>query len=229
MSLETRVETLEHELKILKNEIESTLLEIQNQVLVHYYPSLRAAESAPPKDLLPFVEVSVAAKGDEAPAKESADERSLRNATYPLPKTKEISLQELQGKSPKMPTLSTEQPTRRKREPASATVLDQAHLPHLARWVSDSVEKIGKELTQNMVESSASAEYTTPEIIELLLQFITLSKEENPPEQVDTKELMDALLKLNKVLDYVAKGTETAMPIKEENGQSDHDHLHDHR
>ena len=45
MSLETRVETLEHELKILKNEIETTLLEIQNQVLIHYYPVLRAEDT----------------------------------------------------------------------------------------------------------------------------------------------------------------------------------------
>lgn len=45
MKLETRVEQLEHEVKILKNEIQHTLLEIQEQILIHYYPALRAAES----------------------------------------------------------------------------------------------------------------------------------------------------------------------------------------
>lgn len=48
MKLETRVEALEHELKILKNEIQVTLLEIQEQILNHYYPELRAEDSAPP-------------------------------------------------------------------------------------------------------------------------------------------------------------------------------------
>lgn len=47
MKLESRVEALEQELKILKNEIQSTLLEIREQVLNHYYPELRAEE--PPR------------------------------------------------------------------------------------------------------------------------------------------------------------------------------------
>ncbi|MCA9901947.1 MAG: hypothetical protein KC433_27400 [Anaerolineales bacterium] len=40
MSLEDRVKELEEELKVLKNEIRATLLDIEEQVLVHYYPSL---------------------------------------------------------------------------------------------------------------------------------------------------------------------------------------------
>ena len=44
MKIETRVEALELELKILKAEIQSTLLEIREQVLNHYYPELRAEE-----------------------------------------------------------------------------------------------------------------------------------------------------------------------------------------
>jgi hypothetical protein len=45
MKIESRVEALEQELKILKNEIQSTLLEIREQVLNHYYPELRADET----------------------------------------------------------------------------------------------------------------------------------------------------------------------------------------
>lgn len=44
MKEESRIEALEHELKILKNEIQSTLLEIREQILNHYYPELRAEE-----------------------------------------------------------------------------------------------------------------------------------------------------------------------------------------
>lgn len=44
MKEESRIEALEHELKILKNEIQATLLEIREQVLNHYYPELRAEE-----------------------------------------------------------------------------------------------------------------------------------------------------------------------------------------
>src|SRR5687768_11118920 len=48
MKIENRVEALEHELKILKNEIQNTLLEIREQVLNHYYPELRAEETPQP-------------------------------------------------------------------------------------------------------------------------------------------------------------------------------------
>ena len=44
MDLETRLEKLEHEFKILKNEIQVTLLELQEQVLNRQYPALRATE-----------------------------------------------------------------------------------------------------------------------------------------------------------------------------------------
>jgi hypothetical protein len=44
MKVETRLEQLEHEFKVLKSEIQATLLEIQEQILNHYYPALRADE-----------------------------------------------------------------------------------------------------------------------------------------------------------------------------------------
>jgi hypothetical protein len=44
MKEESRIDALEHELKILKNEIHATLLEIREQILNHYYPELRAEE-----------------------------------------------------------------------------------------------------------------------------------------------------------------------------------------
>ena len=51
MKEESRIEALEHEVKILKNEIQATLLEIREQILNHYYPELRAEEP-----LRPFVD-----------------------------------------------------------------------------------------------------------------------------------------------------------------------------
>ena len=54
--LEGRVKTLEYEMKILKNEIQRTLLDIQEQVLIHYYPSLRMEDEggSPPGVLQEF-------------------------------------------------------------------------------------------------------------------------------------------------------------------------------
>jgi hypothetical protein len=49
--LEQRIKQLEYEFKILKNEIQRTLLDIQEQILVHYYPALRAEEEAPAQEV----------------------------------------------------------------------------------------------------------------------------------------------------------------------------------
>ncbi len=61
MKIETRLEKLEHEFKVLKNEIQATLLEIQEQVLNRYYPALRAEEDemevAPPRAETPKANV----------------------------------------------------------------------------------------------------------------------------------------------------------------------------
>lgn len=50
MELDERMKAFEHELKSLKNEIQRTLLDIQEQVLMHYYPTLRVEDTTPPVD-----------------------------------------------------------------------------------------------------------------------------------------------------------------------------------
>jgi phosphomevalonate kinase len=56
MTLENRVKALEYEVKILKNEIQQVLLDIQEQLLMHYYPSLRADESSPSESIRRSIE-----------------------------------------------------------------------------------------------------------------------------------------------------------------------------
>jgi hypothetical protein len=205
MSLEKRIETLEHEMKILKNEIESTLLEIQNQILIHYYPSLRAEESTSPKEISLSAETPLADNRDEAQRKEIVGRRSVNNDAYTGPRTREVSLDEITEKPKQASMLRIEQaaPAKAAPVPWPETMISQAALTHIAQWVNDAVEKIGKVAAQNMIESHAGTEHCTPEVKDVLLQFISLSEEENPTKQVTTKGLMDVLLKLNKMLDQV--------------------------
>jgi hypothetical protein len=56
MELEQRVKTLEYEMKLLKNEVQRTLLDIQEQVLVHYYPALRTEEEKPSEGTILAIE-----------------------------------------------------------------------------------------------------------------------------------------------------------------------------
>lgn len=226
MSLEDRVETLEHELKILKNEIESTLLEIQNQVLIHYYPAFRAEEPTPARDLLPFVNVPPKAS-EPAQRQEKASSRAGMDVDYTKPKTREVSLDAIVGKANATSPL-VEPPTRFKREVVAldedefdeepgdetvdppATTLNPAALAHLARWVNESVEKIGKDRTQELIDSSTTIDQRMPAVQDALTQLLELGEEEEPPSQVTTKDLLDMLMKLNKVIDQVAKVTASA-------------------
>jgi hypothetical protein len=79
VELEQRVKTLEYELKILKNEIQRTLLDIHEQVLVHYYPSLRLEETQAPATVVQAVEA--------ARAKQSRTEPAAPAASAPTPST----------------------------------------------------------------------------------------------------------------------------------------------
>ncbi|HXF61174.1 MAG TPA: hypothetical protein VNK95_06135, partial [Caldilineaceae bacterium] len=72
MKLETRVERLEHEFKILKNEIQATLLEIQEQILTHYYPALRGEENTAPEQFQTMMDSQRSARPESLRPKDGA-------------------------------------------------------------------------------------------------------------------------------------------------------------
>jgi hypothetical protein len=50
IQLEQRVKSLEYEMKILKNQLQRALLDIQEQILIHEYPELRGERRAAAED-----------------------------------------------------------------------------------------------------------------------------------------------------------------------------------
>ncbi len=71
MDLEERVTLLEQEVQILKNQIQATLLDIQEHLLTNAYPSLRAEGDAPAPGPAPAPVKTIAARADD-PADEAA-------------------------------------------------------------------------------------------------------------------------------------------------------------
>jgi hypothetical protein len=195
MQLEDRVKVLEDEIKILKNEIQSTLLDIQEQVLIHYYPSLRAEGASPSEDTIESLQpiLSERRKGEsETSAPPMTRESSLEGIMHSLE-----SISEERKEVPENAlTPPEEQPSSR------AEKVGRPPFTELAGWVSDSVERIGRERTREAIEIYARGGYLAPEVKDILLQLISLSDEEGPPEKVGMEEMLDIFVKLDKVLGY---------------------------
>ena len=93
MELEQRVKALEYEMKILKNEVQRTLLDIQEQILVHYYPQLRIEESRPSDGTVAAVE-AIRQRQANQPSQAPAPEPQPA-APAVAPSIKKVSLDEI--------------------------------------------------------------------------------------------------------------------------------------
>jgi hypothetical protein len=188
MELEERVKTLEYEMKILKNEIQRTLLDIQEQILVHYYPSLRREEDIPSEGIIQTFE--------SIQKKKPAEEMS------PPPQAKKISLEEIRAMEGEA-------------SPPSEAEMSQDDLMHLSGWVSKAVKQTGGERTRKLVQAYTEKGFVTPKVEGFLLKLTAMSNDETPPEKVEMKETLSILLELNKLLGLEAD-VETALSLIEE-------------
>ncbi len=206
MELEERLKILEGEIKILKNEIQSTLLDIQEQILSHYYPVLRAEDSAPPDSVKQSME-SIRA---EQRKREMIEEETPTRA-----KTKKVSLEEIRAKAaPKETPVSPEEEEEEPSQPEEET--DPDTIMELAEWLSDSVEKIGGERTSRLIGGYATERHLAPDVKDILIGLISLSDDGNPPEKVRMTEMLDVVLKLNKILDMKKADIAMALSLIEE-------------
>lgn len=221
MALEDRVKALETELKVLKNEIQTTLLSIQEQVLIHYYPSLRSESPAPAAGRAPRVsengqksapvQTPVSAEGRQ-PAAASPDvvEAGVKppEASQALPKAHLATLDEVRKRDHRLDAAPAAAP-----QPPAAPELRAAQVaPPSARsartaftsllgWVGNSVAALGQDRTQKAIEIYARGQHLDPDVKDLLQQLAALSQDNQPPQQVGIKQVIDVLYQLNDVLD----------------------------
>lgn len=193
MELEQRIKALEYEMKILKNEIQRTLLDVQEQILIHYYPALRADDSSPSEGTIQSLE--------------SIRERraALDRALDPSP-TKKVTLQEIRGKPQEAQASST-----------TAALSGQDPILKLSGWVSESVKKIGGKRTGNLIEECTNREWLPSGSKNVLLRLASLGNAENDPKQVAINEILGLLLKLNKLLGRDGNVEEALTLIEEAN------------
>lgn len=95
MELEQRVKTLEDELKLLKNEVQRTLLDIQEQVLIHYYPALRIEETKPSAGTVHAVEALRERRPSQAAASAPLAAPSVAPPEPAAPSVRKVFLEEI--------------------------------------------------------------------------------------------------------------------------------------
>lgn len=185
MELERRVKTLEQEMKILKNQIQTTLRDIQEQVLMHYYPSLRSDGE----------EVLTSTTDQEIP-KETNSAEEDQGSMAPLPKVQMVSLNDIRRKKSPSSFFSEEKNT------SSETTQQRVGtgFAELAYWMADSVVEIGIARTKKLITMRALDETFTFEAQEKLLQLLAMFDEDDRDREV-LQEMVEAFLRLNKLSD----------------------------
>jgi len=195
--LERRVKTLEYEIKILKNELQRTLLDIQEQILVHYYPTLRKQEDAPSDGIVQAFESIQQKKG---PAEKTPT---------PAP-VKSISLEEVRAMKEETPDSF-----KAGASPQAGAEMSQDDLVQLSGWVSKTVKRMGGERTRRLIQAYTEKGFVTPKVEGFLLKLIGLGDDVPAPDKVEMKETLNTILDLNKLLGRKAD-VETALSLIEE-------------
>jgi len=191
VQLEQRVKTLEYEIKILKSEIQRTLLDIQEQVLVHYYPSLRTDSETPPKNVR---RTYASLQGEKGSLEGEAPEASSPAAPPSQPHAVPVSLEKARAENE-----------------ADDAPSDQEHhdiLLSLSEWVTENTTKLGKSRVTRLLEVYIEQDLIEPDFKSLLMRLAALNDQEGTPENASTDVLLSAVLKLDKLIGREANADE---------------------
>ena len=206
--LEQRVKTLEYEIKILKNEVQRTLLDIQEQILVHYYPTLRAEDEGPSEGTIQSIEEIREKKrqlgGDERQAQPAPS--GSRNATIQAhagsgTPMKEVSLDEIRaerGASDGGDGASDGASDGPSMEEIEGKEQDEMVI--LSGWVSSTAKRIGKDPTSKLVRAYIDEDILSPHVEQPLLRLVGLIDQSDTPDNVAVNDILRAVMKLDELL-----------------------------
>lgn len=178
MDMEQRVKTLEQEMKVLKNQIQKTLLDIQEQVLLQYHPALRA-EDGPVMENEPVVSPVKVIRLSPENDFQAAESQAV-NMPVPQAATTAAPVPAAISAPAAIPT-------------PAATPSTEARFEELANWVGDCVGKIGVARTRKLLELRAATGSVPPHVYDMLQQIITLYEADEGLEVTETAVLFQQL------------------------------------
>ena len=171
MDLEQRVQALEQELEILKNQIQSILLDVQEQVLSNTYPGLHSGEKAnggnntPPPPPAPRPEPEGYARPQAPVRKMSANsdyDMDDQMPSRPMDRPMQTSTFEPEYRQDFQPDYQQ----------------DQRHnwqkMGELEEWAINKIESVGVQDTADLIRAYTVKGRMTPEERDALLDFLAL-------------------------------------------------------
>ncbi|MBI4671089.1 MAG: hypothetical protein HY741_05415 [Chloroflexi bacterium] len=214
MELEQRVKALEYEMKVLKSEIQRTLLDIQEQILVHYYPALRTEETGVPESAVQTVEAlrarpsgpdgdsgaSRAAKPDGLDAARGAAEQNQplavrvsepgNSAPQPEPARTETP-------APKVRQVTLDEVRSTQVETLSPETTSQ--MSRLLEWALNGAAQIGLERLKPLIQQAAKQKILSPDLQDVLIRIAPLNRR-TAPDTVGMREVIQVITQLDVIL-----------------------------
>jgi len=237
MAVEERVRDLENEVKILKNEIQAVLLNIQDQVLTYYSTPFRpdlstfpgpdganggkGGDGLDPGDQLHSTwegALTVVDRLEEGDGEIEMPEESVPEFepdVLPPRGEKEDSLLDLvkswTGAAP------ASQPDPRQNQEQWLASLDGdvnlALLAKLATWANDAVKKLGGERAKAILETYVMTGLLSSDVAKLLEVFVAFDAKSKPQGKLATRDVLSTLMNLDKILGRKVDATAVALSL----------------
>jgi hypothetical protein len=237
MAVEERVRDLESEVKVLKNEIQAVLLNIQDQVLTYY-----ATPFTP--DLGEFVSDDAAAGGgssdgpgagdpsystwegaltvvdrlEEGQAGDTASNEAvaeLEPDELPAPRDKGDSLVDI-VKSWTGTAQEVEPAPRQSQEEWLESLegdVNLALLAKLATWANAAVKRMGGKRAKAILETYVMTGLISSNVARLLEVFVTFDSRGRPTGKLATRDVLTTLMNLDKILGRKVDATAVALSL----------------
>lgn len=206
--LEHKVRVLEQELQILKNQIQATLLDIQEQLLTNHYPSLRADDAGyvpPPVAAQPNPPVEAAVQPAQAAPQDYDAYHDTQDTPLPGSIVRTIALDESNGDhppeaqpepeplpapdalAPDMGWDGQDQPP-----PQAGAAPNWEAFTRLSEWACSSAERMGASRTRKLIAMYVDSGYFDAADEDALLQLVSLYDDDGSIDRQRLDEMREA-------------------------------------
>jgi len=222
--LEQRVKRLEGELRILKNQVQMTLLDIQAELAAHYYPELRTetearvstpravagktmGSRAKPQTVSPTLYEDDSAQEPDEPEpihmkKVSLDQIHLQEKPHAglLDDVDELEIVD-QLIAVACPDSENDEPKQPQGSPSAESIANPVIQSSVIHWIGDTVTVLGKEQTRRIVELCVQDGRIDAETAKKLEGLLDLGATCEPEEAPSFDAVLNAMVELVEILE----------------------------